>query len=68
MELLSRAIDFLLTCFSLNVLTGLVPAFLIAGGINVFVSQSLVLKYLGARTNRIVSYSIATISGIVLSV
>jgi uncharacterized protein len=67
-ELVTRAIDFLLTCFSLNVLSGLVPAFLIAGGIDVFVSQSLVLKYLGARTNRIVSYSIATISGIVLSV
>jgi uncharacterized protein len=50
------------------VLTGLIPAFLIAGGINVFVPQSLVIRYLGAGTNKIVSYSLATAAGIVLSV
>jgi len=54
--------------FSLNVLTGLVPAFLLAGALAVFVSQALVLKYLGAKTNKFVSYSIATVAGIVLSV
>ena len=41
---------------------------MIAGGINVFISQSLVFKYLGAKTNKFVSYSVATIAGIVLSV
>jgi uncharacterized protein len=68
LEIGSRSIDFILTCFSLNVLTGLIPAFLIAGGINVFVPQSLVLKFLGARTNKLVSYSIATLAGLVLAV
>ncbi len=67
-EMLSRAYDFLLTCFSLNVLTGLIPAFLIAGGLTVFVSKAIVLKYLGAGTNKFVSYSIATVAGIVISV
>jgi uncharacterized membrane protein YraQ (UPF0718 family) len=67
-EIFMRARDFLLTCFSLNVLTGLVPAFLLAGALAVFVSQALVLKYLGAKTNKFVSYSIATVAGIVLSV
>jgi hypothetical protein len=68
MEILIRARDFLLTCFSLNVLTGLIPAFLLAGALAVFVSRALVLKYPGAKTNKFVSYSIATVAGIVFSV
>jgi uncharacterized membrane protein YraQ (UPF0718 family) len=61
-------IDFLLSCFSANVLTGLIPAFLIAGAINVFVPASIIFRYFGAKTNRILSYAVATVSGIVISV
>jgi hypothetical protein len=51
-----------------HVLTCLVPAFFIAGAIAVFVSQASVLKYFGAQANRILSYSVASVSGTVLAV
>ena len=51
-----------------HVLTCLVPAFFIAGAIAVFVSQTAVLKYFGAQAKKILSYSIASVSGSVLAV
>ena len=51
-----------------HVLTCLIPAFFIAGAIAVFVSQASVLKYFGAAANKILSYSVASISGTVLAV
>jgi uncharacterized membrane protein YraQ (UPF0718 family) len=51
-----------------HVLTCLVPAFFIAGAIAVFVSQASVLKYFGAQASKILSYSVASISGTVLAV
>jgi len=49
-----------------HVLTCLVPAFFIAGAITVFVSQAAVLKYFGATANKILSYSVASVSCTVL--
>lgn len=51
-----------------HVLTCLIPAFFIAGAITVFVSQASVLKYFGATANKILSYSVASVSGTVLAV
>jgi uncharacterized membrane protein YraQ (UPF0718 family) len=51
-----------------HVLTCLVPAFFIAGAIAVFVSQASVLKYFGATARKILSYSVASVSGTVLAV
>ena len=51
-----------------HVLTCLVPAFFIAGAIAVFVSQAAVLKYFGAKANKFLSYSVASVSGSVLAV
>ena len=51
-----------------HVLTCLIPAFFIAGAIAVFVSQASVLKYFGASAKKILSYSVASISGSVLAV
>lgn len=51
-----------------HVLTCLIPAFFIAGAIAVFVSQASVLKYFGAKANKILSYSVASVSGSVLAV
>jgi uncharacterized membrane protein YraQ (UPF0718 family) len=51
-----------------HVLLCLVPAFLIAGAITVFVSQASVLKYLGADANKILAYAVASVSGAVLAV
>jgi uncharacterized membrane protein YraQ (UPF0718 family) len=46
----------------------LVPAFFIAGAISVFVSQASVMKYFGAKANKFLSYSVASISGTILAV
>ncbi|OGG54288.1 MAG: permease [Candidatus Handelsmanbacteria bacterium RIFCSPLOWO2_12_FULL_64_10] len=51
-----------------HVLLCLVPAFFIAGAISVFVSQASVMKYLGARANRVLAYGVASVSGTVLAV
>jgi uncharacterized membrane protein YraQ (UPF0718 family) len=51
-----------------HVLTCLVPAFFIAGAIAVFVSQASVLKYFGSTANKILSYSVASVSGTILAV
>ncbi|MEA3279034.1 MAG: permease [Thermodesulfobacteriota bacterium] len=51
-----------------HVLTCLIPAFFIAGAISVFVSQASVLKYFGSKAKKILSYSVASISGTVLAV
>ena len=67
-EIYKGIIDFLITCFSVVFLTGLIPAFLVAGAINVFISPSVILKYFGAQTNRVLSYAIATTSGVVVPV
>ena len=50
-----------------HVLTCLIPAFFIAGTIAVFVSQASVLRYFGATARKILSYSVASVSGTVLS-
>ncbi|TYT75954.1 permease [Desulfobotulus mexicanus] len=51
-----------------HVLTCLIPAFFIAGGISVFVSQAAVLKYFGAQAKKILAYSVASVSGSILAV
>lgn len=51
-----------------HVLLCLVPAFFIAGAIAVFISQDAVLKYLGAKSNPILAYAVASISGTILAV
>jgi uncharacterized membrane protein YraQ (UPF0718 family) len=51
-----------------HVLLCLVPAFFIAGGISVFVSQASVMKYLGARANKVLAYGVSSVSGTVLAV
>ncbi|MFA5310956.1 MAG: permease [Candidatus Omnitrophota bacterium] len=51
-----------------HVLLCLVPAFFIAGAISVFVSQASVLKYFGAKANKFLAYSVASVSGTILAV
>ena len=51
-----------------HVLTCLIPAFFIAGAISVFVSQASVLKYFGAQAQKILAYSVASVSGTILAV
>ena len=51
-----------------HVLLCLVPAFFIAGVISVFISQSSVIKYLGAAAKKWVAYLVASVSGTILAV
>jgi len=51
-----------------HVLLCLIPAFFIAGGIAAFVNQNSVIKYLGAKTKKILAYSVASTSGTILAV
>jgi len=51
-----------------HVLLCLIPAFFIAGAISVFVSQVSVMKYFGAKANKFLSYSVASVSGTILAV
>lgn len=51
-----------------HVLLCLVPAFFIAGAISVFISQASVIKYFGAKANKFLAYSVASISGTILAV
>ncbi|MDP8213129.1 MAG: permease [Candidatus Zapsychrus exili] len=51
-----------------HVLLCLVPAFFIAGAISIFVSQASVVKYFGAKANKFLAYSVASISGTILAV
>ena len=51
-----------------HVLFCLIPAFFIAGAISVFVRKASVIKYFGAQAKKILSYSIASVSGTILAV
>ncbi len=51
-----------------HVMLCLVPAFFIAGAISVFVSQASVIKYFGAKANKVLAYSVASVSGAILAV
>jgi uncharacterized protein len=51
-----------------HVILCLLPAFLIAGVISVFVSQASVIKYFGAKAKKWVAYTVASISGTILAV
>ena len=51
-----------------HVLLCLIPAFFIAGAISVFVNQSSVLRYLGPKAPKLLSYGVASVSGTILAV
>lgn len=51
-----------------HVILCLLPAFLIAGVISVFLSQASVIKYFGAKAKRWAAYTVAAFSGTILAV
>lgn len=51
-----------------HVLTCLVPAFFIAGGISVFMKKEAILKLLGPSAPKYIAYPIASVSGGILAV
>jgi hypothetical protein len=51
-----------------HVLFCLIPAFFIAGAITLFISKEAVIKYFGAKANKILAYGVASVSGTILAV
>jgi uncharacterized membrane protein YraQ (UPF0718 family) len=51
-----------------HTLACVVPALFIAGGIITFLSKESVLRHLGPKSNKVVAYSVASVSGSVLAV
>jgi len=51
-----------------HTLSCVVPAMFIAGGIATFLSPASVMRYLGPKSNRLLAYSVASISGCILAV
>ncbi|MCF8012321.1 MAG: permease [Clostridiales bacterium] len=58
----------LLEYLSAHVLTCLVPAFFIAGGMAAIVATGSVIKYFGPRAPKHLSYGVASVSGAILAV
>ncbi len=54
--------------FLSHFLTSLLPAFLIAGAFSSFIDKDQVLKYLGGKTKKHLSYFVASFSGSILTV
>ncbi|MBL7132719.1 MAG: permease [Phycisphaerae bacterium] len=51
-----------------HTLACVVPALFIAGAIVTFLSQASVLRYMGPKSNKLVAYGVASVSGAVLAV
>lgn len=59
----------LLQWYAMNhTLACVVPAMFIAGAISTFLSQASVMHYLGPRSGRLLAYSVASVSGVILAV
>jgi len=68
-ETLGKAVNLFSCCiFTWNAFTIVLPAFLVAGALVVFVPSYSVMKYFGAKANRFVAYGAASVSGNVLTV
>jgi len=70
-----RVVDAILEAFKLlqwyarnHTLACVVPALFIAGAITTFLSQAVVMRYLGPASNKIAAYSVAAVAGVVLAV
>jgi len=67
-DLFFSGVNALTEYLSAHVVTCLIPAFFIAGAIAVFLKKEYVLKYLGPKTDKYISYSVAAVSGCILAV
>ncbi|MFB6113737.1 MAG: permease [Halodesulfurarchaeum sp.] len=67
-QVLRAGIDETLSYLTLHVITCLVPAFFIAGGISAVLSDRFITKYLGGDASKLHAYTIASVSGVALAV
>ncbi|MEM4406971.1 MAG: permease [Candidatus Methanomethylicaceae archaeon] len=66
--ILLAGINSLVDYVALHVVTCLVPAFLIAGAINTFLSKDVIIRYLGHTRSKLVSFPLAAVSSLGLAV
>lgn len=67
-SVLRAGFDETLSYLTLHVITCLVPAFFIAGGISALLSDRFITKYLGGEARKLHAYTLASVSGIALAV
>jgi len=67
-EIFWAGLEALLDYLSLHVLSCLIPAFFIAGGISAMINKEMVLKYFHPDVSPFKSYTIAAISGTIIAV
>lgn len=51
-----------------HLVSGMIPAFFIAGAIAIFIDKDRITKYMGAKANPLISYPVAALSGGILTV
>lgn len=67
-EMLADVVDIFQCCLlTWDFLPVVLPAYLLAGAIAAFVPVEKILRYLGAQAKRWIPYSVATLSGVVIS-
>jgi hypothetical protein len=66
--LLEAGFESLLEYISAHVLFCLIPAFFIAGAVSGLIPKEAIVRYLGRKTNKIASYTIASIGGLIIAV
>jgi len=62
LELIIAGLSALKEYIALHVLTCLIPAFLLAGAMVSFISKEAIIKYLGSSTNKLKSFSLASLA------
>jgi len=68
LEIIKGGLAALQDYIAFHVLTCLIPAFLLAGGMVSFVSKEAIIRYLGAAAKRITSYILAALSSFFIAV
>lgn len=69
MQTLGQAVDLFKCCiFTWKAVIIVLPAFLIAGALVVFIPSHVVMKYFGAKANRLLAYGASAFSGNILTV
>ena len=51
-----------------HLISGMIPAFFIAGAIAIFIDKDKITKYMGTKANPLISYPVAALSGGILTV
>jgi len=65
---LSEALLLLRSYAREHIIFCLLPALFIAGAVAVFINRAAVMKYLGAKANKVLAYGVASVSGSILAV